>query len=239
MAINMIDNSSKLNEILKIAKEMGDQNLRMLVVFDLDSTLFNVSTRTQKILQEFAELHDLDNLKNVEILISDWGVKEAVLRSGYHHETHTEILGKLKDFWFERFFSNSYLHYDVPYAGAIEFVQSLADAKVDIMYLTGRDQYRMGKGTKEVLLKWGFPLEERYLFLKPNKSMDDELYKRDWFLKLDRMIYKKIYLFENEPVNVNAILEHCPDVEVIFLDTTHARKQTVTAPIARIKNFRR
>lgn len=235
----MVDNSSKLNEILKIAREMTAQNLRMLAVFDLDSTLFNVSTRTQKILHEFAELHNLEDLKNTEVLLTDWGVKEAVIRQGYHLESHTEILEKLRDFWFEKFFSNSYLHYDVPYAGAIEFVLELAQAGVDIMYLTGRDQARMGIGTKEVLLKWGFPVEDHKLFLKPNRLMDDELYKKEWFENLDRSSYEKVYFFENEPVNVNAILQHCPDIDVIFLDTTHARKQTVTADIHRIKNFRR
>lgn len=235
----MVDNSSKLDEILKISREMAGQHLRMLAVFDLDSTLFNVSTRTQKILHEFAEIHNLEDLKNVEVLLTDWGVKEAVIRQGYHLETHAEILEKLREFWFEKFFSNSYLHYDVPYPGAIEFVLELAEAGVDIMYLTGRDQARMGVGTKEVLLKWGFPVEDHKLFLKPNRIMDDELYKKEWFENLDRSPYQKVYFYENEPVNVNAILEHCPDVDVIFLDTTHARKQTVTADIHRIKNFRR
>lgn len=235
----MIDNSSKLNEILKIAREMAAQNLRTLAVFDLDSTLFNVSTRTQKILHEFAELHNLEDLKKTEVLLTDWGIKEAVIRQGYHLETHSEILEQLREFWFERFFSNSYLHYDVPYQGAIEFVLDLAATKTDIMYLTGRDQQRMGIGTKEVLLKWGFPVDDEKLFLKPHRSMDDELYKKEWFENLDRSQYEKIYFFENEPVNVNAILEHCPDVDVIFLDTTHARKQTVTADVHRIKNFRR
>lgn len=235
----MIDNSSKLNEILKIAREMAAQNLRMLAVFDLDSTLFNVSTRTQKILHEFADLHNLEDLKKTEVLLTDWGVKEAVFRQGYNIETHAEILEKLRDYWFERFFSNEYLHYDVPYTGAIEFVLELAATGADIMYLTGRDQTRMGVGTKDVLNKWGFPVDDSKLFLKPHRSMDDELYKKEWFENLDRSIYQKVYFFENEPVNVNAILEHCPDVDVIFLDTTHARKQTVADDVHRIKNFRR
>lgn len=235
----MIDNSSKLNEILKIAKDLSARNKRMLVVFDLDSTLFNVSTRTQKILHEFADLHQLQDLKNVEVLLEDWGIKEAVLRHGFNLETHSDLLEKLRDFWFERFFSNSYLQYDVPYAGAIEFVLELFEAQVEIRYLTGRDQHRMGMGTKEVLLKWGFPVQDQHLHLKPDRKMDDELYKKDWFEALDRSSYEKIYFFENEPINVNAILQHCPDVEVVFLDTTHARKQTVTADITKIKNFKR
>ncbi len=230
---------SNLNEILKIAGEYVAQNLRILAVFDLDSTLFNVSTRTQKILSEFAELHDVERLKIVEVRHEDWGIKEAVLRAGLSLESDLELLKQLRDFWSERFFTSEYLHYDVPYAGAISFVQELSETGCEIQYLTGRDHTRMYKGTLEVLRKWGFPLEEKNLFLKPKKEQDDELYKEDWFKNLKPHEYKKIFFFENEPVNVNAILSSSPEVEIIFLDTTHARKQEVTDPIRRIKNFSR
>ncbi len=230
---------SNLNQILKITGEYAAQNMRMLAVFDLDSTLFNVSTRTQKILSEFADLNIDDRLKNVEVHHEDWGIKEAVLRAGLNLESDLVLLKKLHNFWSERFFTSEYLHYDVPYIGAISFVQELADLGCEINYLTGRDQTRMYKGTLEVLKKWGFPVEEKNLFLKPKKEQDDELFKDDWFKGLNHEQYKKIYFFENEPVNVNAILSSCPEVEIIFLDTTHARKQEVVNPIKRIKNFKR
>ena len=178
-------------------------------------------------------------MKNIEVLHTDWGIKEAVLRQGYNLDEHAELLNELRDFWNQRFFSNEYLHYDVPYAGAIEFVLELAATGTEILYLTGRDHARMGSGSKEVLLKWGFPCAQEQLILKPVKTMNDELFKRDWFLHFDRKPFHKIYFFENEPVNINAVLEHVPDVEVIFLDTTHARKQTVTAPIRRLSHFKR
>lgn len=228
-----------LNEILNISREYAAQNLRTLAVFDLDSTLFNVSTRTQKILSEFADFHDEDRLKNVEVKHEDWGIKEAVLRAGLSLESDVELLKNLRVFWSEKFFTSEYLHYDVPYLGAISFVQELSETGCEINYLTGRDQTRMYKGTLEVLNKWGFPVEEKNLFLKPKKEQDDELYKEDWFKNLNHAQYEKIFFFENEPVNVNAILSSCPEVEIIFLDTTHARKQEVTDPIKKIKNFNR
>lgn len=226
-----------LNEILKKVSELGAQKLRTLAVFDLDSTLFNVSTRTQTILSEFAELHQIEKLKNVEVKQEDWGIKEALLRAGYTLETDLEMLKTLRDFWSERFFSNEYLHYDVPYLGAVSFVQALEDAGCEIKYLTGRDYARMHKGTVEVLNKWGFPLKENSLFLKPEKTQDDELFKHDWFRDFDMKPFKKIYFFENEPINVNAIIGSYPEIEVVFLDTTHARKQEVTAEIQKIKHF--
>lgn len=230
---------TNLNEILNISREYAAQNLRILAVFDLDSTLFNVSTRTQKILQEYAELYKIDRLKQVEVRMEDWGIKEALLRAGYSLEADLELLKSVRDFWSERFFSSEYLHYDVPYPGAISFVQELAETGCEISYLTGRDDRRMRRGTVEVLRKWGFPYAEENLFLKPERAQDDELYKNEWFTRLDHTSYKKILFFENEPVNVNAIVGSCPEVEIIFLDTTHARKQEVGTAIRRIKNFSR
>jgi hypothetical protein len=232
-------NHSKLNEIIKTVSDFRTQNLRALAVFDLDSTLFNVSTRTKKILSEFAELHQLEELKNVEVKHEDWGIKEAVLRAGYHPDRDLDMLEKLRDFWFERFFTNEYVHYDVPYAGAISYVLELHQAGCEIKYLTGRDQHRMGRGSLEVLKKWGFPCEPGQLILKPERSIDDGLFKKNWFIDLERKDYQKIYFFENEPVNINAVLATSPDVEIIFLETTHARRETVDAQINRIFHFGR
>lgn len=235
----MSTNHSKLNEILKISRDLFAENLRTLAVFDLDSTLFNVSTRTQKILSEFAELHQLEPLKNVEVRLEDWGIKEAVLRAGYSLDKDFQLLKELRDFWYERFFSNEYIHYDVPYFGAIDFVNELASTGCEINYLTGRDQQRMGTGSLEVLNKWGFPCKPEHLFLKPDKQQDDGLYKTNWFLSLDKSKYKKIYFFENEPINVNAVEAACPEIEIIFLDTTHARKETVAEKMYRITHYGR
>lgn len=235
----MSANHTNLNEILEISRYCVDQNLSIMAVFDLDSTLFNVSTRTQKIISEFADIHRIEQLKNIEVKPQDWGIKEAVLRSGFSLETDMELLQSLRNFWSERFFTGDYLHYDVPYEGAISFVQELNDTGCEIIYLTGRNQNRMYKGTLDVLKKWGFPVKENHLFLKPSSEVEDEDFKNDWFKKLNHTKYKKIFYFENEPVNVNAILTSCPEVEIIFLDTTHARKQEVITPIKKIKNFSR
>jgi hypothetical protein len=235
----MSENHSKLNEIIKISRELHAQNLSSLAVFDLDSTLFNVSTRTRQILNEFADAYSQPALKSVEVKMEDWGIKEAVFRAGYTIEKDQELLKNLRDFWRDRFFSNEYIHYDVPYAGAVAYVLELAETGCEIKYLTGRDQHRMGKGSEEVLKKWGFPCEKGQLILKPERTLDDELFKNDWFLALDRKPYSKIYFFENEPVNINAVAKSCPEVEIIFIDTTHARKQEVTLPLLRIKHFGR
>ena len=216
------------------------QNSRNLCVFDLDSTLFNVSPRTQKILHEFADLHHQD-LRSVEIEVSDWGLKEPLIRHGYSIEQHSQMHQSLRDFWVERFFSNDYIHYDIPYAGAINFVQKIStESKNIIYYLTGRDVHRMEKGTYEVLKKWGFPTPENSVQLKPHRSMEDHLFKRDWILELQNKNPNcAIYLFENEPVNINFIGQTVDNIQIIFLDTTHSRKEQVVVPVVKLCDFRK
>lgn len=230
-----------LQQSLKTILTKAAENSRTVCVFDLDSTLFNVSPRTQKILQEFAELHKPE-LKKVEILHTDWGLKEALLRAGYKFDEHPELHKTLRDFWVERFFSDSYLHFDIPYRGAVPFVQRLHETKCEIHYLTGRDVARMGKGTLEVLLKWGFPATTENLHLKPHRSMDDHTFKIDWVSQrfpTDQYPadIAPIYFFENEPVNINALGKLRPDIHIVHLDTTHSRQEEVNVPALKVSNF--
>lgn len=231
--------SKTMSGLEKILTDLA-QNSRNLCVFDLDSTLFNVSPRTQKILHEFADLYHQD-LKAIEIEVSDWGLKEPLIRHGYSLEHHTEIHENLRDFWVDRFFSNSYVHYDVPYTGAVSFVQKLStESKNTIYYLTGRDVHRMEKGTYDVLKKWGFPVFENSVQLKPHRSMEDHLFKRDWILDLqNKNPESTIYLFENEPVNINFIGQTTQNIKIVFLDTTHSRKEQVSVPVIKLSDFRK
>lgn len=229
--------SMDLKSILSIAAEKP----RTVCIFDLDSTLFNVSPRTQRILNEFADLHNPD-LRKVEIRHTDWGLKEALVRAGYNFDSNIELHKTLRDFWVERFFSNKYLHYDVPYIGAVAFVQRLVKTKCEIHFLTGRDVARMGTGTLDVLTKWGFPVEAKNLHLKPDRALDDHQFKLDWLLNhfpIEKYppTAAPIFFFENEPVNINTLGKIRPDIHIVYLDTTHSRKENVSVPVITVPNF--
>lgn len=233
-----IKNHQLLNQILKNPAE----NIRNVCVFDLDSTLFNVSPRTEKILHEYAEQQNLSDLLAVRVGPNDWGIGEALLRHGYSTEQAHDTFEDLKKFWRERFFSNDYLRYDIPSAGAVHFVHSLYKNKVEIHYLTGRDVHRMGVGTKATLLKWLFPLDDdRFLHLKPHRSIDDHEYKVNWVLDFQKNNPQKhIYFFENEPVNINRIFNSAAareTISLVHITTTHARKEDIAVPVFSIENF--
>lgn len=237
----------KPNQILLQIKELTSQSSQKpLVVFDLDSTLFDVSPRLEKALidisltpefiQRFPEVNSY--FRNIKTLRNDWGFIKVLRRAGVDHN-HYELFDYIREAWIKRFFSNEYIHFDVPYEGASFFVNQLHKMQVPIAYLTGRDVARMEKGSREVLLKWDFPLNEdsAKLVLKPHKDMDDAQFKCDWFKSLNFSEYSKVYLFENEPVNINLIKKEIPNVEMVFFDSTHSGKEPPPSEVLTIVDY--
>jgi hypothetical protein len=232
-----------LSTIQKQAFQLGS---RGLFVFDLDSTLFDVSPRLERILMDYAALPEhqtrfpesCEILKNIRMLRSDWGIKNALIRAGLD-DHHAEFHDSIKAFWKKTFFSSEYLHYDIPYEGAVEFVQKVAGFGCEIAYLTGRDVHRMGRGSDEVLRKWSFPLSipKAQLVLKPQAGMDDAEFKTNWFRAIPYEAYDKIWFFENEPVNVNRVAQHLDHIEIVFFHSTHSGQQEAPENIPRIVNY--
>ena len=101
---------------------------RRLVLFDLDSTLFCVSHRTQKILRDFADQKEHQNqfpkeclqLSQIETTQADWGIRQALDRAGIR--STASFFFELRKYWTQHFFSNHYLYVDQPYEGAVDYV---------------------------------------------------------------------------------------------------------------------
>jgi hypothetical protein len=235
-----------LQKILTEISDLRASGQMALVVFDLDSTLFDVSPRLKKILHHFAEVPEhqtqfpkaTELLKKIETYRSDWGIKNAVVRAGLDNH-HPEFHETLRDYWVKHFFSNEYLEYDIPYEGAVEYVQQLYQLGAEIVYLTGRDVHRMGKGSHHILLKWAFPLDDQRasLVLKPLKGMNDAEFKSDWFAALPTAKYSKIWFFENEPVNVNLVRLQHEHIEIVFFESTHSGKEQPPTDLPKVLNF--
>ncbi len=234
-----------LEQILGHIRRGTTQGHKYLAVFDLDSTLFDVSPRLERILLDFASFpvnqrrfpEQVSLLKNIKVLRKDWGIAGALTRVGLDDQ-HPEFQEAVRAYWQKNFFSNHYLQFDNIYDGALEFVQACDQAGAEIAYLTGRDVERMGIGSEEVLRDWNFPLHEKAkLVLKPHRSMDDAQFKTDYFVEADKQGFEKIYFFENEPVNLVHLQQFCPHVQMIFFDSTHAGKAVPPEDIPTIMDF--
>lgn len=214
-----------------------------LVIFDLDSTLFNVSHRTQSIIESYAKLpqykkefpQQIEQLKNVKVEFRDWGLTEPLRRAGVQNTP--DFFRSLTNYWNEHFFSDNFLHMDVPYEGAAEYVTTLNNDGAHILYLTGRDEPHMKKGTLASLEKWGFPLTDpnQQLIMKPAKgALEDEVYK-GMHIQTLKHLAPNVWFFENEPVIIRYVMTTSPEVRVVWVDTTHSGRENPPAglPVVR------
>jgi hypothetical protein len=239
-----------LTILKKVISEIEQQFLdkkKPTLVFDLDSTLFDVTPRIGEILIAFESAHfhrlppsEQQALKEIQLQKGDWGLGDAVQRIGAERiSKETQLL--LKSFWREHFFSNAFLKFDRPFEGAVDFVNDLHALGANIYYLTGRDHLRMGPGSVESLIQHQFPLNETSakLVLKPKAGMDDSQYKLEWFqTNANQVNNGTIWFFENEPANIWPLIQHTPHVKVIFFDSTHSRRAQVPDHLPKITHFK-
>lgn len=235
-----------LEQILAETSQDIGENHDVLFVFDLDSTLFDVSPRIQQILRDFSQLPEIRSMDpiNAEILANltadpkDWGIRLAVERAGIVAANPALAL-RVRDFWIQHFFSNDYLQFDLPLAGAVKFVSFVHRIGAKLVYLTGRDTQKMLSGSLRALRAHDFPLSEDgiELVMKPTTGLEDSLFKETWFDELSLPNTCKIWFFENEPLNLEKVRLKHPEVELVFVDTTHSRKMPSPTDLKTIDNF--
>jgi hypothetical protein len=236
-----------MQALSQILKEISNQPPgASLVVFDLDSTLFDLAIRVTAILDQYARAPgnkarfplECEALKRIEIRKGDWGLTEPLERLGISSSSHPEFVSDVQEAWAKGFFSNSFLQHDLPLPGAVQFVKDVMSAGADVIYLTGRDNPRMGSGTRQSLIETGFPLNDASarMVLKPSADMEDAAFKVDEIVTY-RTKYQQIWLFENEPVNINAVSKRCPEVKMVFVDTCHSGLEEVHESISKIPHF--
>jgi hypothetical protein len=230
------------------ARAGGVRQAHPLVLLDLDSTLYEVGPRTYHILKEWAETpesHAAELFRAAILKAEPWhvgySVKETLRALGLPAEApeHRETVEALKSYWSERFFASAYLKYDRAYPGAAAFTRRLYELGAEIVYLTGRDEPGMGAGTREGLLRDGFPWEvdRTHLLMKAALHLPD----------LDHKVQAAHYVrehgtlvasFENEPPNLVALRDLFPEAMHVFVDTICSDHPAPPAQgLYRIKSF--
>jgi len=235
---------SVLHQILHEAWDHSQSGRPFLAVFDLDSTLFDLTGRVTKIIDHFRQMdanqmrfpEECRLLENLKIHRSDWGLRAPLERLGISCDG--PFFKALHEHWAEAFFSNRFLHYDEPLPGAVDFVQTLHKLGAHIMYLTGRDVPRMGEGTYKSLLNKKFPVDHPtvQLVLKPHPHLDDASFKTDVLREIEAR-YERIWFFENEPVNLHLVARECPSIKLVFIESTHSGREEPAPFLERITHF--
>lgn len=150
-----------------------------VVVLDLDSTLYCNAGRILAIFAEYAKNvpEYLQLTTNIYPRTIRWSPDEDFRRAG----VKDDFLEGYESYWAKRFFSNPYIKWDRPMPGAVRYVNEVYQTGANIIYVTGRDEPRMGKGTRESLRIWGFPFEcdRVQLILKKDKDQPDLDFKAE------------------------------------------------------------
>ena len=115
--------------------------------------------------------------------------------------------------------------WDRPTAGAREYLHQVAQAGAEILYLTGREQDSMARGTWSGLRHWGFPTgPDVGLAMKPVRGMNDGEFKRDTLKELART--KSIRaIFDNEPANFPHFQAAGSAAMLVFLHSQCSNRQ--------------
>jgi phosphoglycolate phosphatase-like HAD superfamily hydrolase len=204
-----------LDLVLARTQEVLKRGKLPIVVFDLDSTLFDVSKRSYEILREWLahpEHHSfsetLTGLKDLQPSEMRYSLEDVWSGRKIKHdqEPYSHHLKHAKNYWRKRFFSNDYVTHDEPTVGAVNFVRRLHEMGAKIVYLTGRDVPLMAFGTFDQLKQHGLPIEmERTrLILKPKRHLDDLDFKSQ-AAKTIAEWGEVVASFENEPKNLIAM----------------------------------
>ncbi|MHA1649969.1 MAG: HAD family hydrolase [Candidatus Helarchaeota archaeon] len=204
--IRRITSTKILQKINKILKHSDSS---VLLVFDLDDTIFDTFYRKsfvyENVLRKKYRLPEFDPIFHK----IHYGLKSLLETRKISCEDYPEILTIYEDY----FLTNELLSLDRPFPGVCSFFEKLLKFKVQIVFLTARPERTMRTGTILSLNKYIFKgkLKNSHLIMKNKLNFSDREFKR---LALKRIIDQfsadKIIIFDNEPENCRIFNELLP-----------------------------
>jgi hypothetical protein len=248
-----------LSEAIKKVESGPKSSKSPVFVIDIDSTLLGLGKRLRSIFMSYIRSHPKPPLwahkaiPHMEPFNHHYSLGKALSlmvpkaefsREGFQEEFES-FFGGFKDFWENHFFSDRHLHFDEAYPGAVEFVNSLEDHGIGVVYLTGRDRPRTGQGTLNSLKKLGFKMGENYrLLMKPTPTEFDVVFKKRAIEVLVRQ-HQVLAMIDNEPENLVMFARHSPHSEIVFFHSImsprvpeeNIQKYLNGRKVLRLKNF--
>lgn len=214
---------------------------RPVVVFDLDSTIYNNGPRNVAIAREFARDHAGDplaaKLASLSTASVSFSLPGMIASCGVDVSSPEgkALLEAYKPYWMERFFDDTHVLFDTAYPAAATNVLRIwhatdsasADKRVAVVYLTGRHVAGAGrfpagmeKGTRADIARDGMPLdgERSLLIMKDAFGASDAEFKNAASAKI-RSLGHVVATFDNEPGNVSVFTAAFPDAINVWVRT--------------------
>ena len=219
----------KLKGVLERAKEAGPKGL---LVFDLDSTVFDNRPRQSRIVCEFGKARGLAALEACETKhwTSGWDLRAAMIACGLSESAAEKHYNDAKNFWGARFFTSEYCVDDIEVPGAPEFLAAAVKTGAQVVYVTGRHE-EMRAGSVKCMAKCNMPVPSKTvtLVMKPTLQESDDTYKIQAHAQLEKM-GTVIAAFDNEPTHANDYAKKFTDATVIHLATDHSGRPVMLEP---------
>jgi hypothetical protein len=235
--------TSIVDDVVARVKAQAAAGARPVVIFDLDSTLFDNGPRQERIAHEFArdmashpelgaEAAKLATFKSSNTsfsmpdMLASCGI-DVVSPSG------KALLEAYKPYWRDRFFTSEYAVSDKAYSNAADVVNRVyhvtdslpLNRRVIIVYLSGRHR-DMEEGSRAALVRDGIPAGDRTaLILKHAFAERDDDFKRRAALTI-RAMGRVVAAFDNEPANVAVFVSEFPDAVNVWVRTIDSGRAT-------------
>jgi hypothetical protein len=236
-------NHEALHQSLVATRRARQQGLLPIMVFDLDSTLYDNSGRHRAIFRAFVLEHGDEHPS-----IADFGDRVGELAQAWHIVDRLRELGvrdeaglaRLDRYWADRFFSDDWIQHDAPMPGAVAYVRAVHALGAFIYYMTGRHVGGMHSTTVDNLVRDGFPIFDggAALHMKPAFRMRDKEFKSQAVEHVRALVGEVVATFENEPGNSNLFLVSFPTALHVLIDSVHSPAAEAPHPdLYRIHDF--
>lgn len=223
------DWKKQLSDVLVKAKAAGEKGL---LVFDLDSTVFDNRPRQSRIVREYGKARGLAVLEGCEPhhWNSGWDLKAAMMACGLSAELAEKNYHDAKNYWGARFFTSEYCVDDIEIPGAPQYLAAAVKTGAQVVYVTGRHE-EMRAGSVKCMEKCNMPVPggKVALVMKPTLRESDDTYKVTAHAQLAKM-GTVIAAFDNEPTHANDYAKKFADATVIHLATDHSGRPVELLP---------
>ncbi len=221
----------QLKDVLVRAQAAGEKGL---LVFDLDSTVFDNRPRQSRILREFGTARGIPVLQACQAhhWNDGWDLKAAMVSCGLSDALADQHYPEAKSFWGARFFTSEYCVEDVEVPGAPAYLEAAVKTGARVVYVTGRNE-EMREGSVQCMRNCKMPVPTPdgrvTLVMKPTLAESDDAYKIRAHAQLTKM-GTVIAAFDNEPTHANDYATQFVDATVIHLATDHSGRPVELLP---------
>lgn len=224
-------------------------------VFDLDETLVYSHARRYMSYRDALSMPDLLGKFPAEMKLAMNLKYEMILNQNNTYSAaelfnnlgifNVEFIAEIEKRMLSFYLTDKHMMFDTEIPGASAFIKQLRNAGAYIYFVSSRYNNTQFYGTYYSLLNMGFINygEGGYEVLLRPWGMNSIDFKKMAFSSIAQKnnINGKeavvMFVFENEPENINAMVETFPSALPVFIDGAFIKNLPVTAKALRIKNY--